>query len=348
MSETKMKFFLLLCSLAFGSFAFGEADLELQSLKASPLENSSEMELTLRVVNHGPDPAVHFGCNIYVYSYQKLLSSQAFALKEIAPEESREEVLRIGTSNQPVTRMKAEIFDSQQPDTQPSSNYIQVNLKPPDYRNSDLEIVDATIETPQPIADKAILLKLKLRNNGPDIAPFTKLIADLQVFDSSVGKVEKRVDRVAAEDTMDLKLAIPLAKSISGGEGTIHLEWIGSDMQMFDPEKANHVRDLSVQLTRRMPDLIPKDIKLDKKGVLTFLIHNKGNAPSEISIVALFLNGALIQRYQIPALQPNANFRIKETSVEIESGNLVTVVADYNADVAEGSEENNKVNFQAK
>ena len=343
-----MKLLMIGLWMAISSFAYAESDLELQSLKAVPEEGSAEMEITLHVINRGPDVASHAGCNVYVYSYQKLLSSQAFLLKEIPVDQPREEILRIQVANEPITRIKAEIFDSQQPDTQPSTNFIQVNLKPPDFRNSDLEIMEATIESAQPIVDRAIVLKVRLRNNGPDIAPYSKITADLKVFGNSVGKVDKRVERVAADDTLEMKLAIPLAKSISGGEGTIHLEWIGSDMQMFDPEKANDTRDLSVQLTRRMPDLIPKDLKLDKKGVLTFSIVNKGNAPSEASTAALFLNGALIQRYPIPAMQPNANFRIKEASVGIENAMLVTVVSDYNADVAEASEENNRVNFQAK
>lgn len=343
-----MKFLILLLWMAFGSIAYAESDLELQSLKAVPEEGSAEMEITLHVINRGPDVASHPGCNIYVYSYQKLVSSQAFLLKVMPVEAPRQEILRIQIANEPITRIKAEIFDSTQPDTQPSTNFIQVNLKPPDFRNSDFEILEATIETPQPIVDRAIVLKVRLRNNGPDIAPYSKVTADLQVFGNSVGKVDKRVDRVATDETQEIKLAIPLAKSISGGEGTIHLEWLGSDMQMFDPEKGNDTRDLSVQLTRRMPDLIPKDIKLDKKGILTFSIVNKGNAPSEASTAALFLNGALIQRYPIPALQPHANFRIKEASVGIENAMLVTVVSDYNADVAEASEENNRVNFQSK
>lgn len=343
-----MKLLIFGLWMAIGTFAFAESDLELQSLKAIPEEGSAEMEITLHVINRGPDVASNAGCNVYVYSYQKLLSSQAFLLKEIPVDQPREEILRIQVANEPITRIKAEVFDSQQPDTQPSTNFIQVNLKPPDFRNSDLEILEATIETPQPIVDRAIVLKVRLRNNGPDIAPYSKITADLKVFGNSVGKADKRVERVAADDTLEMKLAIPLAKSISGGEGTIHLEWIGSDLQMFDPEKGNDARDLSVQLTRRMPDLIPKDLKLDKKGVLTFSIVNKGNAPSEASTAALFLNGALIQRYPIPALQPNANFRIKEASVGIENAMLVTVVSDYNADVAEASEENNRVNFQAK
>jgi len=341
-----MKLLFLLLFIAFSAQLFAEADLELQSLKAVPENNSSEMSITLRMINRGPETAGHLGCNVYVYSNQKLISSQAFALKPLAPEESREDSLRISLTSEPATRIKAEIFDSGQPDTQPSTNFIQVNLKPPDFRTADLEIMEASIETAQPVTDKAIVVRLKVRNNGPDIAPFSKITADLLVYNSSVGKTEKRIDRIAAGDEADFKLIIPLAKSIIGTDGTVHLEWAGSDQQMFDPDKANDSRDMMIQLTRRMPDLTVKDIRKDKKGVLTFFIVNKGNAPSEASTAALFLDGALFDRYPIPVLQPGADFRIKEAKADMSSATLVTVVADYNADVAEMSEENNKVNSQ--
>jgi CARDB len=341
-----MKIFLLFLFAAFSTQLFAEADLELQSLKALPQDESSEMAITLRMINRGPESAGHLGCNIYVYSNQKLVSSQAFALKPLAADESREDSLRISLTSDPVTRVKAEIFDSGQPDTQPSTNFIQVNLKPPDFRTSDLEIAEASVETSQPVTDKVVVVRLKVRNNGPDIAPFSKITADLLVYNSSVGKTEKRIDRIAAGDEADLKLIIPLSKSITGADGTIHLEWTGSDQQMFDPDKANDSRDILVQLTRRMPDLTVKDIRKDKKGVLTFFIVNKGSAPSEASTAALFLDGALFERYPVPVLQPGADFRIKEVKADMSTTALVTVVADYNADVAEMSEENNKVNSQ--
>jgi hypothetical protein len=343
-----MKFLVLACFIASCSLVFGEADLELQSIKAVPDEGSAQIPVTLRFINRGPSNAENLGCNLYLYSYQKLIASQTFLLKPLAAEETREEILRMDVTAEPLTRIKAEVYDSVQSDTQPSTNFIQVNLKPPDYRNADLEIVEASIENNQPVNDKSIVLHVRLRNNGPDMIPNTRITADLQVYNNSVGKGQKRIDRLASGETTEEKFQIPLGKSIAGGEGTVHLEWIASDEQLYDPEKTNQTRDLSVQLTRRMPDLIPKDIKVDKKGILVFLIVNKGNASSEASTAALFLNGALTQRYAVPALQPNANFRIKDDKVTIDSGMLITAVADYNADVAEMSEENNRLNSEVK
>src|SRR5437867_1970511 len=171
-----IRFFLVLLLFANAN-VFAAADLEIRSFKALPGdlgEAKRVVHLTLDVINHGPNPASNLGCNIYVYADQRLLLSQNFSLKPLEPNQERKESLQVDLPSDSATAIKAEVYDSIEPDTQPSTNFLQANIKAPDYKRADLSIEDSSIETVQPLVDKAVL-HLKLRNNGPDPLPYSKL-----------------------------------------------------------------------------------------------------------------------------------------------------------------------------
>lgn len=342
-----MKCLLVILFSSISLIASGSADLEVRSLKAVPDPYGKTLHLELSIVNHGPANAVHVGCNVYAYSSQQLVLSQSFSLATLPLEETRTEAFTIELpSGTAVTRIKAEIYDSEEADVQPSTNFAQINIKPPDFKIIDLDIVEASIETPQPVSEKAVVIRLKLRNNGPDAVRNSKVLVDLQVFNASIATNEKKVGRLEAGEQMEIKIPVPLAKSISSTEGMVLMKWTVSDTEVVDPSEENNSYVLPVLLIPKMPDLIAKNAKLDRRGFLTFIVMNKGNAPSDGSVTALYVNAALTERFNTPALQPSAVRPFRYTGTKITPGAQVAIVADFNADVVESSEENNRITVQ--
>ena len=320
--------------------AFAAADLEIQSLTGVMTHDGSQVQLVLRLTNHGPEPANHFGCNIYIYSNDRLLVSKSLNLPAIAAVESREENLGVQIPSPLATSVKAEIYDAQQPDLQPSTNTMRINLKPLDYKKVDLEIVEAAFEAPG-------MIRLRLRNNGPERIGGSRLVAELVVFGNTIAKTEKRIGRLVEGEETELKLPVPTAPMIPSTQGTIRLDWLPADPSFSDIQPENNTYELSAALILKMPDLFPKNITIDKRGALSFSVINGGKARAETSTTALYVNGALIQRYDTPELRPNGSQQYRYTAKVVPDAKI-TVVTDFNADVEESSEENNRLNYQPK
>jgi subtilase family serine protease len=340
-----IRLFLAVILLAHTA-VFAAADLEIRSIKALPGDRSQPLRvhLTLDIINHGPEPASNIGCNVYVYANQRLLLSQHFAFQPLAPNQDREEALEIDLPSDSATAIKVEVYDSLQPDTQPSTNFLQANIKPPDYKRSDLNIEDSNIETVQPLFNKAVLT-LKLINNGPDPLPYSKLTINLVVYDNVVDSTDRRLPRLASGEETELKIPFNFASSYRATEGRIEILFASPDPDVLDPVPENNKVSIPVQLIPRLPDLIPQNIKIDKRGVLTFEVLNKGNVRSSASVTALYINGALVQRFNTPELPPGSPQRVQyATKIPVDS--YITVVCDFNADVEEASEENNRLNYR--
>jgi hypothetical protein len=342
-----VRFTLLLFLLLVASSAYGASDLEINSLKATPTDKPREMQVILRFVNHGPENADHVACNVYVYANQKLLVTQNFPLKPAPVGLSRDESFTIQLPAESATAIKAEIYDAQEPDVQPSTNFTQVNIKPPDYKHADLQIVESTLETTQPLLDKA-MLNLKIRNNGPDNIPYSKLTVDLLVYDQNISAAERRIQRMAAGEEAEFKIGLSIAKSFRGTEGIMDVKWTTPDADVQDPAPANNEARLPVQVVSRLPDLVPQAINIDRRGLLTFGIANKGNIRSGASVTALYINGALVQRFATPELPPTGTQRFQYTAAKIPADTMISIVCDFNADVEEASEENNRLNYKSK
>lgn len=326
---------------------FASSDLQLKSLRAVLPPGGTAIQLQLLIQNAGPDNAENVSCNIYLYSNQKLIVSQTMALSPEPAQKSKKEQLDIDMPSESVSRVKVEIYDSQQPDTQPSNNFSQVNITAADTKSADLEIVEAAIESVEPVKDANVQMKLRLRNNGPDLMLPTKITANLLLYGKQVGQAEKRIGKLAVGAELNMKLAVGIPQFVSSSDAYVQIQWV-VEGEVQDPNLDNNAYDLSVTLHKKMPDLLSKDVAVDARGTFGFTVENKGNAPADNSTTALYLNGALVWRYKTPALQPGGSRHFSYDIEKLESGTQVLVVIDFNADVEESSEENNRIPYTVK
>jgi hypothetical protein len=327
---SRILFFLFFCSSAFAS-----ADLEIKTIKGQP---GKDFNLEFLVMNHGPEAANNIGCNVYFYATERLVLSQAFKLSSLPSGSSRTEQLTMKFPNQAVTTVKVEVFDSEQADVQPSTNFMQMNMKPPDLRKADLQIVK--VESAEQKEKGRDILLVRLRNNGPDKIGPSKLIVALEVFGQGLAQSEKKIERMDVGAELETRVQIPTAPLIPSTNGSVILRWSGDDVEEI--EARNNLYKFDVPLALRMPDLQPIKAAIDKQGVLTFSVSNKGNARAEDSVTALYINGALVERYNTPEMAPRALRQYRYNAKKLTSEDKVVIVVDFNADVQESSEENNR------
>ena len=290
------------------------------------------------VANHGPDPAEHPGCNVYFYADERLVLSQVFNLVPLASGVSRKEELTLDLPPHAITTVKVEVFDSRQPDVQPSTNFLQMNIKSADLRKADLQIVEVKPEEPKGKGKDGFLVRL--RNNGPDRIAVSVLNVELEVFGEVIAKSDKKIDRLNAGADMETFVQIPKAGLIPSTNGSLSLKWMSAEVD--DSELSNNVYKLAIPLNLRMPDLLPLKPSVDKQGVLTFAINNKGNARASATVTALYINGALVERYNTPEIAPQGSSRYRYNAMKLTDEDKIVIVADFNADVEEESEENNR------
>lgn len=338
-----MKLLLAVCALLLPLFVFASADLELDSLQAQPDTDSHSLLLKLYMTNHGPADAMQLACNIYLYAEQKLVLSQTLSLNPLVNLDKRTDEIHVDLPAATVTRAKVEIFDSAEPDLQPSSNSAEVVLRSSDIANADLQIVQAEVKSAQPIADLSTVIHVRIRNNGPDVAPAIGMEISLLLFNAPILTQEKRIGRIEVGKDLDIDLPVNLNKPIPTTSGAFELKLVLDEDRVKDPVDYNNVFSVPVQLTIRMPDLIVEDLRVSERGNLAIFIRNAGKAPCDPSETALYLNGAVVQRYKTPAMRPNESQRFVYNASKLAEGTQVAVVADFNADIAESSEENNKM-----
>ncbi|HEY4491882.1 MAG TPA: CARDB domain-containing protein, partial [Acidobacteriota bacterium] len=114
------------------------------------------------------------------------------------------------------------------------------------------------------------------------------------------------------------------------------------------PDTQNSSIKIPVSLVAKMPDLAPKDVSVDKRGILSFSIANKGNSLCRDSVTAVYINGALVQRFNTRQLRAGDLQRFQHSATRVASGAQISIVADFNADTQEASEENNRLNYIVK
>lgn len=338
---------LILCHL-IASASFAAADLEITNLRGVLSSERKAYTLTFRVSNEGPADAKSVGCNVYVFSNQTLLVSQNASVEPLAKGQSREESIEIALPSDPVTSIQVEVYDGAEADTQPSTNTASLHLKTGNVKKVDLQIVQAQIENEQPVGQKNLLLNIKLRNNGPDISAFSRLTAELVVLNESIVRTDRRIERLAVGDELDLKLPLTLTPSMVSNTGTVQIHWAILDAGSLDTSEDNNRLLIPVALLPRMPDLVTREIRADRNGVLRFVIINKGNSRSQESTTALYINGALVERYVTPGLAPNGTRAFQYAGGRLPRDTNVLVVVDFNADVQEFSEENNRLAYRTK
>lgn len=327
-------YLILTVFLLFCNFAHAAADLELKSVTGLP---GSQLTVEFVIANNGPDTANHPACNVYFYSNETLVLSQAMNLLPLASGVERIEELTFPLPKRPVTTVKVEVFDSQQPDIQPSTNFMQVNIKPPDLRSADMQIVEVKAEEEK---GKGGFL-VRLRNNGPARLLPSRLKVELEIFGNIVARSEKRVERLDTSGELETRIQIPNAPFVPATSGLLYLRWESAEVQDSDP--ANNVYKLQVPLVLRMPDLLPMKPTIDRMGVLNFTIQNKGNVRAAASVTALYINGALVERFNTPEIGPRGSSQYRYKAMKLTPEDKIAIVADFNADVQESSEENNRL-----
>jgi hypothetical protein len=330
-----MMYLIVAVILLFSNLALAAADLELKTVTGLP---GSELKVRFAVVNHGPDAADQPACNIYFYANENLILSHAANLLPLAAGAERTEELTFPVPKKPVTTVKVEVFDAQQADVQPSTNFMQVNIKPPDLRAADMQIVDVKADDEE---GKGGFL-VRLRNNGPARILPSRLKVELEIFGDIIARSEKRVERLDSSAEVETRVQIPNAPVIPSPNGLLYLRWDSAEVQ--DSEPSNNVYKMPVPLLLRMPDLIPVKATIDKQGVLNFRVQNRGNVKASPSVTALYVNGALVERYDTPAIGPRQTSEYQYKAMKLTAEDKIVIVTDFNADVQESSEENNRLN----
>jgi hypothetical protein len=230
-----------------------------------------------------------------------------------------------------------EVFDSQQPDIQPSTNFIQMNIKAPDLRKADLQVLDVKADEAKEKGRGVYLVRLK--NNGPDRVPVSRLEVELEVYGEQIARADKRVDRLEAGAENETRIQMPNANIIPATNGSLVVRW-NADVE--DADSTNNVFKLPVQLALRMPDLLPLRFNIDRQGTLTFAVHNKGNARAAATVTALYINNALVERFTTNEIAPRGSQQFRYAGRKLSSMDKILIVADFNADVEESTEENNR------
>jgi subtilase family serine protease len=110
-------------------------------------------------------------------------------------------------------------------------------------------------------------------------------------------------------------------------------------------DPSNQIFKINVPLNLKMPDLVPLKPVIDKNGVLTFQVSNQGNARAGASVTALYINGALVQRYNTPEIAPHGTQNYKYKEDKLDADTKVRIIVDFNAEVEEASEENNRISL---
>src|SRR5262245_20437446 len=149
-----MKFallFLLCCTVAYAA-----ADLEIQDLKAT-VQQDGTAELEFRITNNGPDEAAN--------PFIRVLATEQ-QLAPLAASESRTETLTLQDLQE--SRVVVEAYDAQEPDTRPSNNTQEISVRLPGKDYTDLEILEAVVLNAQPIKEKNLVIRFRLRNRGPE------------------------------------------------------------------------------------------------------------------------------------------------------------------------------------
>jgi hypothetical protein len=337
----QMKYFFTILLLLTAPLLFAAADLEIKTLRGTSETKKFTVEFLL--ANHGPASADHPGCNIYFYANERLVVSQTFALQPLAAGVSRKESESMDFPDQSVTNVKVEVFDSQQPDLQPSTNFLQMNIKSPDLKKADLQIID--VKAADNTWRSRTVWLVRLRNNGPDKIPATTLVADLEVLGEVIGESQRRVDRMNPGEEFEARIPTPNAPVIPATNGDLVFKWTTNDVD--DADQSNQVFKINIPLNLRMPDLVPLKPNIDRNGVLTFQVFNQGDSRAVASVTALYINGALVKRYNTPELAPHGYQNYKYNADKLDPDTKVVIITDFNADVEEASEENNRISLPA-
>ncbi|HSP06394.1 MAG TPA: CARDB domain-containing protein [Acidobacteriota bacterium] len=336
-------FLFLLCS----TLCYASSDLELKDLKQQVSEDGKILDLQFILSNHGPDDASAIGLRLHFLGNHKELSYGEYELQPLAHDTERAGNLQAELPAS-VNGIRVEVYDAAQADVKPTNNVLEADLKMPGSNLADLEIQDGSIVSAQPVQDRNLILRIHVVNHGPAAITNSRAVAELMLFQKTVSSAERRPGRLAAGEERDVQFSIPIPADVPTTEGIVMIHWTLDDDAVQDASNGHNTYSIAVSLVARQPDLVLQDVRVNSRGELSFTVKNVGNAPAGETTTALYVNAALVKRYKTPALRPGAERQHQYGGTKIVPGTQITIVADFNADIAESSEANNRYQFVSK
>ena len=260
--------------------------------------------------------------------------------------ESRQENLDWKITASGANAIGVELFDELLPDEYPSNNFVKLAFRFPGVAKSDLELVEVKFPEEQKLEGKSAVFRVLIRNKGPVEIRSSILKIDLTQFRQSVVSMNKKLGRLEPGEEKEVKavLSLPI-DGISVEQVLFEARCDIQDSSVEEDDLSNNVFSKPLLLSIRMPDLIVKDMRVDGRGNLAFWVVNRGTARSLPTVTALYVNGALVRRFNTPEMAVSKSRRHVYGGTKVPVGTQVAVVADFNADLSESSEENNRLNF---
>jgi hypothetical protein len=338
---------LLFVAILFVPFiAHASSDLELNQI--IPSIEEGVLQATISISNHGPASAEKLKCRLSLYSGQQLVDMIIIALNPIAAEETRKEVLQWQITAPAANVLVAELFDEIESDDHPANNSSKITLRFPGYSKADLQLVDVAMPTTDRLEGRTAEFNVTIRNNGPEDVRSSLLKINLTQFQKQVAYAERKLGRMDPSDEKQIKIVLRLPlENVPVEQALLEVRCDISDSTVEESDITNNVFTKPILISIRMPDLIPRSAKINSRGVLSFSIANIGTAVAKPTITALYRNGSLVRRYNTPELGAGKERQHLYGGTKVEAGDQIAIVADFNADLEESSEENNRLNYTA-
>ena len=322
------------------------ADLELQQVVPSMDSSAGILRVAISFTNHGPAAAEKLKCRLTLYSGQQIVDVIIIAMNPIAADETRKEDLEWKITAPAANVLVAELFDETESDDRPANNSSKLTLRFPGYSKADLQIVDVALPPTDRLEGRTAEFNVTIRNNGPENVRSSLLKMNLTQFQKQVAYAERKLGRLDPSDEKQIKIVLRLpSENIPVEQVLLEVRFELNDPTVEESDFTNNIFTKPILISIRMPDLAPKDVKVGVRGTLSFSIMNLGTATAKPTVTALYVNGSLVRRYNTPELPGGKERRHLYGGTKIEEGDQITIVADFNADLEESSEENNRLNY---
>jgi hypothetical protein len=324
--------------------AHAAADLELQQV--TPRIEADILRVDIGISNHGPYSSEKLKCRLTLYSGQQIVDTIIVALNPIAVEESRKENLEWKITAPAANALIVELFDETVADDHPSNNSSRLTLKFPGYSKADLQIVDVVLPATDKLEGRTAEFNVSIRNNGPQDVRSSMLKVNLTQFQKQIAYAERKLGRLEHSDGKQIKIVLRLpSEGIPVEQALLEMRLEMIDRTVEESDFTNNIFTKPILISIRMPDLAPKSVKVDSRGNLSFSIMNFGRAVAKPTVTALYVNGSMVRRYNTPELHGGKERRHLYGGTKVEAGDQIAIVADFNADLEESSEENNRLNY---
>ena len=340
------RLFLIAAFFVFPFIAQANADLELQLVTPGIDSSAGILHVEIGFSNHGPEAAEKLKCRLTLYSGQQVVDMIIIALNPISAEETRKEGLQWKITAPAANVLVVELFDETESDDHPANNSSRLTLRFPGYSKADLQVVEVALPTTNRLDGRSAEFNVTIRNNGPEDVRSSLLKINLTQFQKQVAYAEKKLGRLDPSDEKQIKMVLRLPKENIPVEQTL-LEVIFemNDSTVEESDITNNVFTKPILISIRMPDLIPRSVNVNSRGNLSFVIANVGTAVAKATITALYVNGSLVRRYNTSELGAGNVRQHHYGGTKVDAGDQIAIVADFNADLEESSEENNRLNY---